>query len=113
MSLPEDISLDEAVALLPEWMQSPDLVVKSARYGYDWPKVGGLIRDRREEASVSLRKLARLMHVSPAHLSDMERGLKSWPMHRLEDATEMLGYVERANENATLQNKINTIREDG
>jgi hypothetical protein len=43
----------------------------------------------------------------------MERGLKSWPMHRLEDATEMLGYVERANENATLQNKINTIREDG
>ena len=93
-------------------MQKPDLVIKSARYDYDWPKVGGLIRDRRKKANVSLRKLARLMHVSPAHLSDMERGLKSWPMHRLDDATEMLGYVERSNKNIALQNKIRIIRED-
>lgn len=103
---------DEAIARLPEWMQRADLVVKTSRYEYDWPKVGGLIRDRRKKARISLRKLARLMHVSPAHLSDMERGLKSWPMHRLDDATEVLGYVERANKNVAMQKKIKKIRED-
>lgn len=43
----------------------------------DWPKLGRELRRRRVKAEMGLREAARRAEVSPAHLSDMEKGRRS------------------------------------
>jgi len=43
----------------------------------NWKRCGAELRKRRVKAGVSLREAAREAKMSPTHLSDMERGIRS------------------------------------
>lgn len=44
----------------------------------DWRTYGRAVRTERERRGIGLRQLARRVKCSPAFLSDMERGNRSW-----------------------------------
>jgi len=44
----------------------------------DCEATGGIMRTMRETAEVSLRSVAKTMGITPAYLSDLERGRRAW-----------------------------------
>lgn len=56
----------------------------------DHAKCGDSVRERREAKNKSLRWLAHRMKVSPAFLSDLERGRRNWTRIRFEQAHQIL-----------------------
>lgn len=53
-------------------------------------RLGEVIRARREAAGLSLRALAERARISPAHLSEVERGLKELSLGRLDPLAQAL-----------------------
>lgn len=91
----EFASFDLAIEALPEWLQCRSSVREESRFKHDAKEIGRMIRERREKAEMSLRSMAKWMSISPTYLSDMERGLRPWPLPRLQDATNVLDMAER------------------
>lgn len=93
-------SVSSALEALPEWLrddsEARNIPIKERKsWKHDELIIGRLIRERREKVDMSLRSAAKWMSVSPTYLSDMERGLRSWPISRLEDITQVLEMAER------------------
>ena len=93
-------SAPKALEALPEWLrdgsEAHNIPIKARQsWRHDELIIGRLIRERREKVGMSLRSAAGWMSVSPTYLSDMERGLRSWPVSRLEDITKVLQMAER------------------
>jgi len=86
----------EAISSLPKWLREPSVAKEApTQWELDWKTLGDLIRNRRKQSGLSLRSAARWMSISPAYLSDLERGLRPWSLARLEDAGNVLDMAER------------------
>jgi predicted transcriptional regulator len=93
-------SYEEAIAVLPEWLNAGQkVIIKTSRWRHSPEAIGDAVRKRREAANMSLRSMAKWMSVSPTYLSDMERGLRPWPLARLNDASNVLDMAERTSNN--------------
>lgn len=93
-------SAPKALEALPEWLrddsEARNIPIKESKsWRHDELVIGRLIRERREKVDMSLRSAAKWMSVSPTYLSDMERGLRPWPISRLKDITQVLEMAER------------------
>lgn len=95
VSLVKHRTADDALRALPEWLQNHSLVKSEKHFVYNCEAIGLAIRNRRLSAKMSLRSMARWISVSPTYLSDLERGLRPWPLSRIEDATNVLEMAER------------------
>ncbi len=89
------ISREEAYAALPKWLGQYQPVNVSSQWVFDWEAIGSLVRKRRMKSDLSLRSMAKWMNISATYLSDLERGLRPWPLERLHDATNVLDLSER------------------
>ena len=87
--------IEDALVCLPQWLQSGQFVSKSNYWIHNQEAIGGMVRRRRANAKMSLRSLAKWMSVTPSYLSYLERGLRPWPISRLNDVTEVLEMAER------------------
>lgn len=67
------LALRAMVEANDEWLKKSQNL-----YRDEQKRIGRWARDRREDASVSLREVARRMGVSAPHLSDLERGNRNW-----------------------------------
>lgn len=92
-------SAKEAIDTIPQWIVEEchvdPPIIEIPLYNLDWETIGNIIRKRREKSGLSLRSMAKWMSVSPAHLSEMERGIKPWVGERLNHATDILSMAER------------------
>lgn len=92
----DNLTKEEAISELPEWLRSHKVVEETGVLFYNWSLVGSLIRSRREKiAGASLRKVAETLGVTAVYLSDLERGNRPWPKERLEHITVILESLER------------------
>lgn len=58
----------------------------------DWLAIGATMRARREKLGLSLRGVCRAVGLTPAYLSDMERGRRAW---RGPKARKVAAYLKR------------------
>lgn len=86
---------EEAYSALPSWLGQYQPVSVSSQWVFDWEAIGSLVRKRRVKTGMSLRSMAKWMNISATYLSDLERGLRPWPLERLHDATNVLDLSER------------------
>lgn len=63
----------------------------------DHAETGALFRAKREAHSISLRDLAKAMRLSPAYISDIERGRRNWNADLVEDYNNHLNTLIRDN----------------
>lgn len=82
--------------MLPSWINEDDAYYYEKVRMVDHEAIGSAVRDRREALCVSLRSMAKWMNISAPYLSDLERGMRSWPQDRLNDASDVLDMFERA-----------------
>lgn len=69
-----------------------EMEVEQARAIRDeWTEVSRQMRQRREAADVSLRKLAQHLNVSAPYVSDMERGARRYSLRYVTKALELFG----------------------
>ena len=57
-------------------------------------KFGTYVRNRRTELGISLRDMAEKLEITPAYLSDIERGNRKAPIDHLEKLAVLLGVEE-------------------
>lgn len=57
-------------------------------------KFGTFVRNRRTELGISLRDFAESLGITPAYLSDIERGNRKAPLEHLEQISVLLGLQE-------------------
>lgn len=57
----------------------------------DHKKTGIIARNKRVRVGLSLRAVARKMKVSPAFLSDLERGRRNWTEEKVVDFSRAIG----------------------
>ena len=57
-------------------------------------KFGTYVRNRRTELGISLRDMAEKLEITPAYLSDIERGNRKAPLDHLEKLAVLLGVEE-------------------
>ena len=57
-------------------------------------KFGTYVRNRRTELGISLRDMAEKLEITPAYLSDIERGNRKAPIDHLEKLAILLGVEE-------------------
>jgi hypothetical protein len=86
---------EEAYSALPDWLGHYQPVNISSQWVFDWEAIGSLVRKRRMNTGMSLRSMAKWMSISATYLSDLERGLRPWPLERLHDASSVLDMAER------------------
>ena len=80
----------EAKASLPEWLRKKGVIYSLTTYHVHWKTVGRIIRNRREDLGLSLRKMASLAEISPSFMSELENGKRSWPPQTLEKVHRIL-----------------------
>lgn len=86
---------EEAYSALPDWLGNYQPIHISSQWMLDWEAIGSLVRERRKKTGWSLRSMAKWMNISATYLSDLERGLRPWPLKRLHDASNVLELAER------------------
>lgn len=65
----------------------------------DWRELGRLVRGARLKRGLRLREAARQLKVSPAYLSDLERGARAWWGPKAQAYSKMIGiHVQRGTE---------------
>ena len=52
---------------------------------YDHEAIGAVMRKVREDAKLSLREIARRLHLSAPYVSDLELGRRNWTRSRIAD----------------------------
>lgn len=62
----------------------------------DWLNIGAGMRARREKLGIGLNSLARQLGLTPAYLSDMERGRRAWRGPKALKVAKFLDRMARA-----------------
>jgi len=86
---------------LPDWIDEDKCYYFVEIRRVNHVAIGGAVRERRKALKVSLRAVAKWMNVSAPYLSDLERGLRNWSQHRLDNVSDVLDMFERMNAKTT------------